>query len=541
MKALKNRINSYIVEKLAFFVVFLGNTLTGLWLIDILQQLVNYANGLDQARFWGEVRLFLGVLCLNILFIVGDQYFFRRLINYYNMDLKKYTYSHYLKNLGTIKNDNAAEIVSRLNRDVSVISAWLSIGGVNTVIQLIILTVCLILLVRYSPVIAVCVVVVIAVIFFLSRKCSIKEAHYTKLFQAHLEKLSAALYNSLLNRSTIRQLRRRHYFTDRHRSRALADDGTVRKMSSYMALKESMLLFMADLLPLLAFVLGILLSAAGHLQIGTALAAMLVTQKLNEPVIVLAEILTDKKNAQQVYERVKELYEEVEIKHNALKAVPDFEAMEVWVDRCALEQRELFRDLHFSVKKGDVMLLTGASGSGKTTLVRLISRLGNIQGFQGRILYNGENIQELDPEDYYKHLLLVEQHTVVVEGTLEDNIMLGDAFDPEALSEVIHVCCLEDFYKNRGPGYMIKENGGNISGGEKQRIGLARMLLRRPQVLLLDEVTASLDPGIRKTLVERLLEYQRKYHMTLIAISHNDDFNLLDILNKNLNGFIIEL
>ena len=71
---------------------------------------------------------------------------------------------------------------------------------------------------------------------------------------------------------------------------------------------------------------------------------------------------------------------------------------------------------------------------------------------------------------------------------------------------------------------MISENGKNISGGEKQRIGLARILLRKPEVLILDEVTSALNEEIRETLVEKIVGYKKKYGMTMVVISHNDDF-----------------
>ena len=112
----------------------------------------------------------------------------------------------------------------------------------------------------------------------------------------------------------------------------------------------------------------------------------------------------------------------------------------------------------------------------------------------------------------------------MIEGTLKENLLLGDEYLKEDLKEIIYTCCLENFLNTRGIDYHIKEDGKNISGGEKQRIGLARILLRRPDLLILDEVTSALNEEIREEIVKRIINYKEKYNLTLIAISHNNDF-----------------
>ena len=84
---------------------------------------------------------------------------------------------------------------------------------------------------------------------------------------------------------------------------------------------------------------------------------------------------------------------------------------------------------------------------------------------------------------------------------------------------------LTDFIEQKGPDFVIIENGGNISGGERQRIGLARILLRKPDVIILDEVTSALDVQTKKILVSRLIDYIQKYEMTIVAVSHDYSFD----------------
>lgn len=155
----------------------------------------------------------------------------------------------------------------------------------------------------------------------------------------------------------------------------------------------------------------------------------------------------------------------------------------------------------------------------------MIAKTLSKKELDGSILYNGIDIDTIATKDYYRHLLLVEQNTALIEGTLQENIVLGDTFPLQAIEEVVEVCALKSFIANRGIDFLIEDDGKNISGGEKQRIGLARFLLRRPEILLLDEVTSSLDVETRNEVAYRVIQYIRKYHMTLLVISHNNDFD----------------
>lgn len=182
------------------------------------------------------------------------------------------------------------------------------------------------------------------------------------------------------------------------------------------------------------------------------------------------------------------------------------------------------RDVAFRIEKGDVVLLKGESGAGKTTAIRLLSRLTGLQGLKGEIQYNGRSISEYNTKEYYKHVLQVEQETVLTEGSIRENLLLGEQYAEEDIREVLHVCVLEDFCMEKGMDFRIKENGKNISGGERQRIGIARMLLRKPELIILDEITSALDETTRRLLTERLLAFQKKYRMTIVAVSHNNEF-----------------
>lgn len=524
MNILRKKMNDTLIWKGIFCFAFWGNVIGSLWLISIFQKLVDAVIASNKTVMKDSIILFMIVLAVDIIFIVLDQYGFRSITNYGEMNLKKYTVNHYLLNVASKEKGKVGRIVSNINSDVPIISKWLSVGRVNTCSQIVYLFLCIMLMFYYSAQITGIILGLITVVFAASRYFSIRESKYKKHLQTSFETISNKIYNSFLNLKTIRQLDKQDYFTQKVKQVSLDDtEKQIEGLGRCMAINETLLSFMADTLPLFVFFLGILMNS-----VGTGFSLMLIAQKLNEPIIVLAELIADKKNAEQVYERIKGLYKEEASKNGAIAdPLKPFEQFEIRIHNFSYENSTdvVLKDVDLNITRGDLCVIQGESGRGKTTLLKIISKFLELKNEQGVIKYNGQNIQELDVENYFSHVLMVEQNSIIIEGSLEENILLGDTFSKEEISQAIYISKLDDFMQQRGKDYKIKENGKNISGGEKQRINLARMILRNPEVLILDEVTSSLDREIREAVVSRLLEYKERKQITIIAISHHNDYD----------------
>lgn len=529
VKGLKGKLEKFYFDKVLFGISFALNLGLSLYLIDLLQKLIDSATGMKKELFLHNVKLFFIALLLNIIVVVFDQFFFRKISNYGNIELRKFTFRSILqKKSFSNRSNQEGEVVSQMNNDVAIISNWFSMGIPTTIIQLTILVVCLVIMFWYSIEIAWFTIVVIAVTFTVTRRNSIKTAHTMELFQKILEEISGKTYESLNNIAMLKQLNQNAYFTNLLKQVSRKNDKLViEKLSHYKSMENSILNFLADILPICTFILGIILVSFHKLSMGSAFAIMLIAQKLNEPIIVLAELITEKKTTEQLFERMKEIYESsVAMEEKKIISVPAFEKLDITIQTYRFSNIEdaVLHDLALKIEQGDLITLKGESGRGKTTLINLISRFLSTDCLEGTILYNGIDINMMPTIDYYKHVLQVEQNTVLFEGTLEENLCLGDPYTKEEIEEVIKVCNFEEFFSDRGFNYLISENGKNISGGEKQRIGLARILLRKPEVLILDEVTSALNEEIRETLVEKIVGYKKKYGMTMVVIGHNDDF-----------------
>lgn len=159
------------------------------------------------------------------------------------------------------------------------------------------------------------------------------------------------------------------------------------------------------------------------------------------------------------------------------------------------QKKEVLHDINTSMHQGTLTALVGPSGSGKSTLMKLCARFYDPQ--QGKVLFNGIPMSNIDPESLMKHISMVFQDVYLFKDTIKNNLRFSkpDATDEEIIAAAKKACCHEFILKlPNGYDTMVGEGGCTLSGGEKQRISIARAILKNAEIVLLDEATASLDP-----------------------------------------------
>ena len=183
------------------------------------------------------------------------------------------------------------------------------------------------------------------------------------------------------------------------------------------------------------------------------------------------------------------------------------------------KDKPVLKNISFEAKQGTTTALVGSSGSGKTTVTNLIARFWDCQS--GVITIDGVDIRKVYPEELLTNISMIFQDVYLVNDTIENNIKLGkpDATREEVIEAAKNANC-HKFITELENGYdtVVGEGGSTLSGGEKQRISIARALLKDTPIILLDEATASLDADneyeIRKSL-NKLIE-----NKTVITIAH---------------------
>uniref|UniRef100_A0A9J2P505 ABC transporter domain-containing protein n=2 Tax=Ascaris TaxID=6251 RepID=A0A9J2P505_ASCLU len=191
-------------------------------------------------------------------------------------------------------------------------------------------------------------------------------------------------------------------------------------------------------------------------------------------------------------------------------------------------ERMVLNGISFAVNKGETVALVGPSGSGKSTIVRLLFRLFDVT--DGRILFDGQDIRDVQLKSLRKHIGIVPQDTVLFNETIRYNIRFGNpTANDSQVEEAARMAEIHDRVLSLPQGYdtVVGERGLKLSGGEKQRIAIARTVLKQPRFILLDEATSALDTATERSIQKCL--YQMCETRTTLVVAHR----LSTIVNAN--------
>ena len=202
----------------------------------------------------------------------------------------------------------------------------------------------------------------------------------------------------------------------------------------------------------------------------------------------------------------------------------------------------VLKDIDLKIDKGECIGIMGLSGSGKTTFLDLI--LGLIEPTNGKILIDGVDIQKIKRE-WQQMIGHIPQDIFLLDDSIKSNIALGEEenkIDDEKIFEAVNQSQLRDFIDKlpQKEETIVGERGSSISGGEKQRIGIARSLYKERQIFVFDEATSALDKETEKNLLNEIKNY--KQNKTILLISHNPEvFNICDKVYKLENKKLIKV
>ncbi|MCF8012184.1 MAG: phosphate ABC transporter ATP-binding protein [Clostridiales bacterium] len=177
----------------------------------------------------------------------------------------------------------------------------------------------------------------------------------------------------------------------------------------------------------------------------------------------------------------------------------------------------ILENINIEITRGNIITITGPSGAGKSTLLFLLNRL--IDTDQGEIFYQGKKLVDWDVTELRRQVGLVFQHPTMLAGSVKDNLLYGpllhNEYPVESPAQLIEQVEL--------PSYLLERDARDLSGGQQQRVTLARTLANSPRVLLLDEITSSLDPKTSSSIEKLVISLNNEQGYTCLWVTHNND------------------
>lgn len=239
------------------------------------------------------------------------------------------------------------------------------------------------------------------------------------------------------------------------------------------------------------------LSANGQMLVGDIMAFLNYLTQILMSLTMVIMVLMGFSRAQASAKRINEIFDtETSIKNPKNSEEPDGIDIE-FKNVCfsyAKGENYILKNISFTAKKGEIIGIIGGTGSGKSTLVNLIPRLYDVS--KGEITIGGKDIRKIDEKTLHSKIGTVLQESVLFEGTVRDNLTYGNpnATDEE-LYEAVVAASADEFIKKEENGLdkPVEQRGANFSGGQKQRLSIARTFAKKPDILILDDSTSALD------------------------------------------------
>ena len=532
--ALIRRILSYLkpywLQFILVFVTILLSAVIGLFPSIITGKIV------DEALVGQNMALLVKLLILAFVTLTASQVI-SVLESYINawigqriiFDMKNQMYDH-LQHMphSFFTSEKQGDIITRMNTDISGVSSVIS-GTLSSIVSnLATVITTLVALFTMSWKLAIAGIVVIPLLILPTK--SVGKRRYSILTdaQAKNDEMNQLINETLsVSGSLLVKLFTREE-TEYARFKAVNEEVTrlnLREQNSGRWFRVLMGMFTQVGPLLIYFAGGWLIISRGDptLTVGTITATVALINRLYRPVESLLNIHVDFTRSLALFTRIFRYFDmDVPIRNLRHGRKPDVKDKDIVYEHVSFSydpEKPLLTDVHFTVPGGKMYAIVGPSGSGKSTIVNLLPRLYDVTG--GRVKIAGADVRQFDLTYLRSCIGVVTQDSYLFNGTIRENLLYAKAdATQEELDAACHIANLSDFIANQPEGYntMVGNRGLKLSGGEKQRLSIARVILKDPKILILDEATSALD-SITENAIQEALEALMEGR-TSIVIAH---------------------
>lgn len=294
----------------------------------------------------------------------------------------------------------------------------------------------------------------------------------------------------------------------------------------WQTLSKSATEAISSIIPLAAIAAGVVhLVSGGNITIESILAFYYFLPNLKTPIKELADFNISLQNAKAVEKRLEQILEREDIDTGNCEDIQMIEKI-TFKDLCFTYEngKEAIKNLNVDLQRGDILTITGSSGTGKSTLLRLLKR--QIEPTSGSIYVNDRDYMDIKRSAYIRKISVVTQEVFVFDASIHDNISFSHKYPEIRVRQAAELSMLEHV--------SLDENALGLSGGESQRIGLARAIASDYDVLILDEPTSELDELTESKVIESLKKIQAETNKIMIVVTHSQ--NVIENLStKQIN------
>lgn len=290
---------------------------------------------------------------------------------------------------------------------------------------------------------------------------------------------------------------------------------------------------------LVIFIVGIYFIFKGKMTIASILGCVQLSNYITDPIKQLVPLMSNRHAADGL---ISKLAITISDNNNVVEGVNNITSFEDSIDVknavIKYDDKVVLDNVSVNFDRGKSYAIVGGSGSGKSTLLKLI--LGYFSNYSGSVSIDGLELKDIKLESLYDVVSIIEQNVFLFDKSIKDNITLFKKFPEDKMQNAIEMSGLAKLISEKGLEYNCGENGCNLSGGEKQRVSIARCLIRQTPVLLMDEATAALDNETSFQVENEILNIQG---LTKIIVTHKLHKSLLEKYDEIIcmkDGKIIE-
>lgn len=507
----------------------------------MLKEIVDTATMKDLNKFKIIIKYSVLVFSINYIIIYLRKIVQARFMKKIMIKLRQDVFKNILKeDTRQFLQKNSSEYVSIINNDLAIIERDYFLGIFIIISSAFSFIFAVITMIKLSIYMAIGVfttsIVLVIIPQFYNKKLGIYKNDYSNA----LSNITIKLKDMLLGFEVIKcfnidtniekQFKKCNNDVENKKYRLSVFAGIIATISSFF----SFLIFFT------AVSIGTYLSIKDMISIGTMIAAMQLMNNILNPIGRITSAFNQFSSVKPIQRKVSKILEysngqEVGIDKSSFNNSLEFKNVSF-----DFNNNDILKDISFKVNKGSKIAIVGASGSGKSTILRIL--LKYYQDFVGEVLVDGVDIRDIKSQELYNLITMIHQNVFLFDNSIKENVVLYQEYSKEELIDTLKVTGLSGFVEKlpHKENSLIGENASSISGGEKQRIAIARALIRKTPILLLDEINAALDNKISYEIENDILQIK---DLTIITVTHKLNKNILkqyDTIIVIKDGNIVE-